>query len=49
MREIFTLQCSVCASKNYTSKKDKRKSPAKLELNKFCHKCKKHTLHKEVK
>ncbi|MCX7661702.1 MAG: 50S ribosomal protein L33 [Candidatus Omnitrophica bacterium] len=49
MREIITLECSSCKNRNYTTTKNKKKHPEKLELNKFCKFCKKHTLHKEIK
>ncbi len=49
MREIIALECSECGRRNYTTKKDKRKTPDKLELKKYCKFDKKHTLHKETK
>jgi len=49
MREIITLICSNCKEKNYTTTRNKKKQKGKLELNKYCPKCRKHTLHKEVK
>ena len=49
MREIITISCTVCKRKNYTSTKNKKTTPDRLELNKFCKWCKKHTPHKEEK
>ena len=49
MREIITLECTECKRKNYSTKKDKKKTPGRLELNKYCPWDKKHTLHKETK
>jgi len=49
MREIVTLQCSECKRRNYTTTRNKKKQTEKLEVNKFCPFCRKHTLHKEVK
>ncbi|MEW6517432.1 MAG: 50S ribosomal protein L33 [candidate division FCPU426 bacterium] len=49
MREIIYLSCGDCKRRTYISKKDKRKSPEKLSLKKFCRFCGKHTLHKETK
>ncbi|TRZ78436.1 50S ribosomal protein L33 [bacterium] len=46
---LIVLKCSVCKSRNYYSRKNKKTNKEKLELNKFCKKCKKHTLHKEIK
>ncbi|QBF34868.1 50S ribosomal protein L33 [Mycoplasmopsis phocirhinis] len=48
-REGFTFQCSGCKMENYISKKNKKNHPEKVELNKFCAKCGKHSLHKEKK
>ena len=49
MRNQVVLSCSVCKSKNYYSEKNKTNTPGKVELKKFCKKCRTHTLHKEAK
>ncbi len=49
MRDIITLGCTDCKQRNYTSTKNKRKTPQKLEFKKFCPFCRAHTLHKETK
>ena len=49
MREIITLACTECKRRNYTTKKDKKKTPDKLEIRKFCKFDRKHTIHKEIK
>ncbi|HDZ77083.1 MAG TPA: 50S ribosomal protein L33 [Candidatus Omnitrophica bacterium] len=49
MREIITLECTDCESRNYTTTKDKRKHTERLELKKFCKFCRKHIVHKEIK
>lgn len=46
---LFNLECTVCKSKNYTTSKNPAENKDKLERNKFCKKCRKHTPHKEVK
>lgn len=48
-RQVIVFECTVCKNKNYTSSKNVYNTKDKLELEKFCPKCKKHTLHKEVK
>lgn len=48
-RERLTLKCTVCNDKNYRTEKNKRNTTERLELNKFCPKCGKHTAHKEEK
>ncbi|MEK6715123.1 MAG: 50S ribosomal protein L33 [Candidatus Omnitrophota bacterium] len=49
MREIITLECVDCKNRNYTTTKDKKKHPERLELSKFCKFCSKRTVHKELK
>jgi large subunit ribosomal protein L33 len=49
MREIITLACSECKQRNYSTTKDKKNHPEKLELRKYCKFCQTHTLHKETK
>ena len=38
-----------CKQRNYNTMKNKKNTPDKLELNKYCPFCKKHTLHSETK
>ncbi|MCJ7518827.1 MAG: 50S ribosomal protein L33 [Anaerolineaceae bacterium] len=49
VRPIITLACSECKERNYTSEKNRRNDPNRLEMNKYCSHCKKHTLHRETK
>ncbi|GAB6183716.1 50S ribosomal protein L33 [Thermodesulfovibrio hydrogeniphilus] len=49
MRQIILLQCSECKAKNYSTTKNKKNTPDKLQLKKYCKHCRKHTLHKETK
>ena len=49
MREIVTLQCSECKNRNYSTMKNKKTTPDRLEFSKFCKKCRKHTIHRETK
>lgn len=48
-RELVTLSCTVCKEKNYRTPKNKKNTTDRLELNKYCPKCQKHTAHKEDK
>lgn len=48
-REKITLKCTVCNEKNYRTPKNKKNTTARLELNKYCPKCRQHTAHKEEK
>ena len=43
------LQCGECKSINYFTHKSKKMVEEKLELKKFCKRCRKHTPHKEAK
>jgi large subunit ribosomal protein L33 len=47
-RNIIALKCEECNNKNYVSYKTKN-IKEKLEQNKYCSTCKKHTAHKETK
>ncbi len=49
MRESFMLKCTVCGEENYLASKNRRTKPEKMELNKFCSRCNKPTVHKERK
>jgi large subunit ribosomal protein L33 len=49
MRETITLECTVCNNRNYTTMKNKKLHPDKLEIKKYCKFCRKHTAHKEIK
>ncbi|MBN2054703.1 50S ribosomal protein L33 [bacterium] len=49
MRTIIHLQCTVCKRRNYSTTRDKKKTPDKLELKKYCPFDREHTLHKQVK
>jgi len=46
---LIGLKCSVCESRNYYSTRNKKTNKEKIELKKFCKKCKKHEIHKEIK
>ena len=48
-RVKITLVCTECKQRNYESKKNKKNDPDRLEMNKYCKFCRKHTLHKESK
>ena len=48
-RTRITLKCTECGEENYRTEKNKKNTTDRIELNKFCTKCKKTTLHKEAK
>ena len=43
MRVKITLACTECKQRNYNN------DPDRLEMNKYCRFCRKHTVHKETK
>ncbi len=45
----ITLACTECKQRNYEQKKNKQSHPDRMEFNKYCRFCKKHTLHRETK
>ena len=45
----ITLRCSECKQRNYNTMKNKKNTPDRLELNKYCPFCRKHTVHNETK
>ena len=49
MRVKVTLECGTCKRRNYASTKNKRTTPDKLVLKKYCRFCRAHTEHKETK
>ena len=49
MRVKITLACTECKQRNYNTKKNKKNTPDRMEMNKYCRFCKKHTLHRETK
>ncbi|RPI89684.1 MAG: 50S ribosomal protein L33 [Spirochaetales bacterium] len=49
MRDNIILACTECKQRNYTSTKNKKRTPDRLEFKKYCPFCKTHTPHKETK
>jgi len=49
MRVKITLACMECKQRNYNTMKNKKNDPDRLEMNKYCRFCKKHTVHRETK
>ncbi|MGN0192067.1 MAG: 50S ribosomal protein L33 [Candidatus Gastranaerophilaceae bacterium] len=46
---MVVLACEDCKRRNYTTVKNKKNDKERMELNKYCPFCKKHTVHKETK
>ncbi|KPJ49077.1 MAG: 50S ribosomal protein L33 [Dehalococcoidia bacterium DG_22] len=48
-RVVIHLACTDCRSRNYTTTKNRRNDPDRLEFRKFCPRCRGHRLHREVR
>ena len=48
-RVKITLVCTECDQRNYDTQKNKKNDNERLEMDKYCPFCKKHTKHKESK
>jgi len=57
-RSLVILECTECKKNEmkrskgisrYATKKNRKNTPNKLELKKFCTHCNTHTIHKEIK
>ncbi len=49
VRTVVTLACTECQERNYTTEKNRRNDPSRLEMKKYCSRCQTHTLHRETK
>jgi len=58
VRILITLECTECRSNpdkrsngvsRYMTKKNRRNTPERIELKKYCKHCNKATIHKEIK
>ena len=49
VRPKITLACTECKERNYITKKNRRNDPDRMELTKFCPRCRKHTPHRETR
>ena len=45
----ITMACTECKQRNYNTSKNKKNTPDRLERNKYCRFCKKHTPHRETR
>jgi large subunit ribosomal protein L33 len=46
-RIVITLACTECKERNYTTEKNRKNDSGRLNLNKFCPRCRKQTEHRE--
>jgi len=48
-RANLVLAYTECKQRNYNTKKNKKNTPDRVELKKYCRFCKKHTAHRETR
>jgi large subunit ribosomal protein L33 len=48
-RPVIQLSCTDCKERTYTTEKNKKNDPNRLELKKYCPRCRRHSLHREAK
>jgi large subunit ribosomal protein L33 len=48
-RDNIILECATCGEQNYITTRNKHSHPNKMEIKKYCNRCKKVTVHKEAK
>jgi len=49
VRPKITMACTECKERNYITKKNRRNDPDRLDLKKFCARCRTHTVHRETR
>ncbi len=48
-RVLINLACTECRERTYHTSKNRRNDPERMELQKFCPRCRSHKLHREVR
>lgn len=48
-RVIVTLACTECRERTYTTEKNRRNDADRIELRKYCPRCRRHVPHREVR
>ncbi|MGZ5406684.1 MAG: 50S ribosomal protein L33 [Aeromicrobium sp.] len=49
VRPKITLACTECKERNYITKKNRRIDPDRLDIKKYCPRCKTHQTHRETR
>ena len=49
IRPKITLACTECKERNYITRKNRRNDPDRLELKKYCPRCRRHNAHRETR
>ncbi len=48
-RMVVSLACTECKERTYTTQKNRRNDPDRLELRKYCPRCRTHRMHREAR
>ena len=48
-RVVIDLACVECRERTYTTEKNRRNDPDRLELRKFCPRCRTQRVHREAR
>ena len=48
-RPTIQMACTECKERTYTTEKNKKNDPSRMELMKYCPRERRHTLHREAK
>jgi large subunit ribosomal protein L33 len=48
-RQSINMACTECRTRNYTTSKNRRNDPDRLELTKFCPRCRVRRVHREAR
>jgi large subunit ribosomal protein L33 len=48
-RPVIQLACTECKRRTYSTRKNKKNDPSRMELMKYCPRERRHTLHREAK
>jgi len=48
-RPVIQLACTECKRRTYSTRKNKKNDPNRIELMKYCPHERRHTLHREAK
>ncbi len=48
-RPVITLACEECKERNYVTNKNRTNTRDRLELKKYCNRCRRHTPHEETR
>ena len=49
IRPKITMACTECKERNYITRKNRRNDPDRMELKKYCPRCRRHQPHRETR